>query len=230
VAAVIAGIVWVAPLVAGYLGQDYFLSRNVIPAVVPVAVLLAGACVLPRARLLGGALAAVLLATFAYATVRVQTNTHLQRPDWRAVAHALGPATVPRAVLASDGTTADALKIYMPRVAWVQQPTRKVWIREVDVVGANKRLPLVPRRRVGPRALLEPLVYTSVGSTPPRAISVENARLLTRFHERNWVLARFALRRPARVSVDDLIALAPRYFRRTPQAVLVFFQRPARIG
>ena len=114
VAGGIAAFVWVAPLVLGVLGHDYFLSRNVIPAVVPLAVVLGAACAAPRARAFGAALAVALIALFVYATIQVQTKSYLERPDWRAVAHALGPATVPRAVLAANGTTATPLKIYLP--------------------------------------------------------------------------------------------------------------------
>jgi len=46
-----------------------------------------------------------------HATIQVQTKPYLQRPDWRAVAHALGPATVPRAILAANGQTAIPLMI-----------------------------------------------------------------------------------------------------------------------
>ena len=142
VAAAIAGFVWVAPLALGLLSRryDYFLSRNVIPAVVPLAVLLGAACVVPRLRALGVALALALLALFSYATIRVQTHAYLQRPDWRSVARALGPATVPRAIIAANGFTADPLKIYLRRVNWVQPQSQRVLVQEIDVVGDRKQL------------------------------------------------------------------------------------------
>jgi hypothetical protein len=87
VAGALAGLVWVAPLVLGLLGHDHFLSRNVMPAVVA----LGAACTVRGARALGAALAVALLAMFVHATMQVQTTPYLQRPDWRAVAHALGP-------------------------------------------------------------------------------------------------------------------------------------------
>ena len=129
VAGGIAAFVWVAPLVLGVLGHDYFLSRNVIPAVVPLAVVLGAVCAAPRARALGAALAVALIALFVYATIRVQTKPYLERPDWRAVAHALGPATVPRAVLAANGTTATPLKIYLAGVKWVQPQSQRILVR-----------------------------------------------------------------------------------------------------
>ena len=226
VAAAIGGFVWVAPLALGLLGHDYFLSRNVMPAVVPLAVVLAAACVVPRARLLGAALALALIVLFTYATIQVQTKSYLQRPDWRAVAHALGPATVPRAILAANGTTATPLKIYLPHVSWVQNQSQRVPVAEIDVVGDIKRLPLRRIRIVLPEQ--QPVWYTPVASPVPRSVDVAGARLVDRFRVANWIVARYVLYRDARLSVKQLVALAPRYFRRTPEAMLVFFQPPNR--
>jgi mannosyltransferase len=224
----IAAFVWLAPLALGLLGQDYFLSRNVIPAVIPLAVAIGAACVVPRARIAGGALAVGLLALFSVAAVQVQTHPYLQRPNWRAVAHALDDADVPRAVLVAGGTTADPLKIYLPRVTWVQ-PARGLTIREVDIVGATKRLPLVRVGRSGrPAGRGHRHRRRLIGSPVPRAASVPGATLITRFRVDNWIVARFRLKHPIHLTAGQLTRLAPRYFRRTPQALLVFFQRPGR--
>jgi hypothetical protein len=40
----------------------------------------------------------------------------------------------------------------------------------------------------------------------------------------SWIIGRFVLDRPQGLSVKQLLALAPRYFHRTPKAMLVFFQ------
>ncbi len=226
VAAVIGGAVWILPLLAALLGQDYFLSRNVIPAVVPLAVVLGAACAARRLRLLGGLLAVVLTAVFAYATIQVQTHAYLQRPDWRSVAHALGTTVVPRAILAANGTTADPLKIYLPHVSWVQLPTQEVWVQEIDVVGDRKQLPLRPVRIVLPKQA--PILLTRRGAPTPALEAPRGARLVDRFIVRNWVVGRFVLDHPRRMSVRQLIALAPEYFHRTPAALMVFFQRPER--
>jgi hypothetical protein len=37
-------------------------------------------------------------------------------------------------------------------------------------------------------------------------------------------VARFVLAQPTRLSINQLLAIAPRFFRRTPQALLVFTQ------
>jgi hypothetical protein len=224
VGAVLGAIVWVAPLVLGYLSSDYFLSRNVMPAVIPIAVAIAAACVAPRAWVLGIALAAALLAMFAFAAVRVQTHPYLQRPDWRAVAQALGPATVARAIFAADGTTADPLKIYLPRVAWTEPPGRKLLVSEIDVVGATKRLQLVPAHGTSAQELAELRTPLPTGSPVPRSKAPRGARLEARFRVHNWVLAKFRLAHPIRVSIRQLQALAPRFFRHTPLALLIFVQ------
>ncbi len=226
VAAVLGGAVWLLPLAAGVLGQDYFLSRNAIGAVVPLAVLLGAACAAPRLRLLGALLAVVLVAMFSYATIRVQTHPYLERPDWRSVARALGPARVPRAILAANGTTADPLKIYLTRVNWVQPESQKIWVQEIDVVGDRKQLPLRPVRIL--EANQPPIYYSPIGAPTPALVGPPGARLLDRFIVHNWIIGRFVLDRPRQFSVRQLFALAPKYFHRTPNDMLIFFQRPER--
>lgn len=226
VAAVIGGAVWVLPLLAALGGQDYFLSRNLIPAVVPFAVVLGAACAAPRLRVLGGLLALVLTGLFAYATIQVQTQDYLQRPDWRGVARALGTATVPRAIIAANGTTANPLKIYLPRVSWAQPQSQKVWVREIDVVGDRKRIPLRPVRIVLPKQ--PPTWLTARGAPTPALHAPRGTRLVDRFVVRSWVVGRFVLDHPRQMTVKQLIALAPEYFHRTPNALLIFFQRADR--
>jgi mannosyltransferase len=225
-AGAIAGFVLIAPIVLGVLGHDYFLSRNEIPAIVPFVTLVAAACVAPRVRVAGAVLAAGLLTLFSWATLQVQTHPALERPDWRNVARALGPTDAPRAVYVADGTTADPLKIYMPRVDWVQPQGRIVKIDEIDVVGATKRLALAVDR--GSTATVS-LGRSSTRARPvPVTVSPTGTRLIARFRVDNWILARFKLTRPIRVSIDELIKLAPRYFRATPKSLLLFFQQPGR--
>jgi mannosyltransferase len=227
VAAGIGGAVWILPLVLGFLGPDYFLSRNAIPAVVPLATVIAAACVVPRARVLGAALALALLAMFSLAAARVQTQSYLQRPDWRAVARVLGPATTtPRVILAANGFTADPLKIYLPHANWVQPQSQRTLITEIDIVGATKKLALRPVPVVVPGRGL--VWRTPMASPVPRSVSVRGARLVERIKVEHWIVARFVLNHPTALSVKQLLRLAPRYFRRTPRDMLVFFQRPGR--
>ncbi len=228
VGAVIGGVVILIPLALGALGQDYFLSRNLIPAFIPLVTVVAAACVAPRARVLGGALAIGLIAVFALSAIRVQTKPYLQRPQWRNVAAALGPATVPQAILVAGGSTADALKIYLPHVNWVQPRTRRFLIKEIEIVGATKRFPLIPGTRQGAERRLGRKVRLSFGRPIPRSVAPPGMRLVSRFRVRTWVIDRFLLAHPMRISIDQLARLAPRFFRNTPQALNTFVQQPGR--
>ncbi len=220
IAAAIAGFVFLAPLALSLIGQDYFLSRNEIPAFVPLATVLAAACAAPRMRVVGTGLAIALLAMFSAAAIYVQTHPFLQRPDWRHVAHALGPAVAPRAILAADGLTADPLKIYLPGVDWTASRSRKVRLSEVDVVGATKRIALAQKARPAEEDSVP--VPRHTGRPLPRSVAPRGMRLVTRFRVNNWVIAKFAFRHPESLSINQLSAMAPRFFRRTPAALLVF--------
>lgn len=233
IAFAVAACVVIGPLLLAALGQDYFLSRNEIPALVPVITVLAAACTAPRLAWIGAILAVLLLAGFAAAAVEVQTHPFLERANWRSVARALGPALRPRAVLAAGGTTAQPLKIYLPGVSWAQPRARRFLIGEVDVVGATKRIALADEHPSGGGAAEE--ATSPPGDRPdrsrrrrgapvPRSVAPPGARLLSRMRVGNFVVARFLLDRPQWVSIVSLARSAPRYFRHTPAALLVFTQ------
>jgi hypothetical protein len=230
VAAAVAAFVFIAPLVLGAVGFDYFLSRNEIPAFVPCALVLAAACLAPRARLAGGVLAVVLLAVFALTAINVQTHPYLQRPNWRGLAQAIGPASVTRAVLVDNGTTADALKIYLPGVHWTQPLRRRTLISEVDVIGARKKLRLAPDQTPTGAATLSarPLVG-GIGHALPLRVAAPGTRLVAHFRFKSWVVARFALVRPERISNGRLAVIARRFFTHSPSTLLIFVQRPVHL-
>ena len=220
-AAAIMGVVLLAPLALGFLGQDYFLSRNAIPAMIPLITLLAAACAAPRARVPGSALAVALLVIFSVAAVRVQTDGRYQRPDWRKVARALGPATRPRAILAADGTTADPLKIYLTGVNWTQPRGRRVPISEIDVIAALKRLRLA---RATHRSKVGAAPSPTRGRALPSLVAPPGTRLIARARVASWVIARYAFAHPQRLSIQQVAARAPEYFHYPPAALLAFTQ------
>jgi len=134
-AAAVAAFVVFAPLVVALLGQDYYIQRALIPAFVPLAVVLGAACTTRRLRVPGGILAGVLLVSFVLAQIKISGDPQYQRPDWRGVAAALGAASGPRAIVAYDGTLAtDPLITYVHGVPWTE-PRGPVHVGEVDVVG-----------------------------------------------------------------------------------------------
>jgi mannosyltransferase len=136
IAAALAAAVLVLPLIAALLGEDYYIVRALMPAWIPLAVVVGAACTAPRTRIAGAILAAILLASFVYAQIRISDNYQYQRPDWRGVARALGTPSGPRAIVADDGALAtDPLAIYLPGVPWTEPTTGTVTVGEVDVVG-----------------------------------------------------------------------------------------------
>jgi mannosyltransferase len=135
VAALLAGAVLLLPLALALLGKDYYIERALIPAFLPLAIVVAAACTTRRLPVPGAVLAAVLLAGFVYALVRIDTDANYQRPDWRGVARVLGAPAGRRAIVAYDGGFAtDPLILYLPGVPWTQGPA-PVTVGEVDVVG-----------------------------------------------------------------------------------------------
>jgi len=79
--------------------KDYVLARNLMPALVPLLVVVAVGLTLPAARRLGTVLAAGLLAYSLGFCVWASASPELQRPDWGAVAAQLGEPQEPRATV-----------------------------------------------------------------------------------------------------------------------------------
>ncbi len=142
IAAALAASVVLVPLALAVLGRDYIEARALIPAWIPLSIVLGAACSARRARLPGAALAAVLVAAFLWAGIRIDNHVSYQRQNWRGVAAALGSAAAPRAIVAYDGSYATApLAIYLPRVAWTgkglnpQTGDAPIALGEIDIVG-----------------------------------------------------------------------------------------------
>ena len=195
IAAALAGCVILIPLVLALVGHDYFETRAMIAAWVPLALVLGAACTAGRTRALapvGAALAIVLLALFVWSGIRIDGHPSYQRPDWRGVAGLLGAPGGTRAIIAYDGTYATApLALYLPGVSWSgssedpdSDPGAPVRVTEVDVVGNTAQ-------RVARRL--------------PAGVRLISSRSL----DGNLVV-RFALARPLTQSAYQLSALAPR--------------------
>jgi mannosyltransferase len=80
-------------------GKDYVLARNLIPALVPLLIVVAIAVSLPAARRLGAVVGTALLVYSLGFCLAASTLPSLQRPDWDAVAAKLGEPTGPRAMV-----------------------------------------------------------------------------------------------------------------------------------
>jgi uncharacterized membrane protein len=115
-AAVLAAAAIGIPLVVALAGADYLIARNVIAGWLPLAVVLAAGATAARARALGVAVAAALCAVFLAAVIEVEASPEFQRDDWRGAARALGPATVPRALVVRPLNGLAPLTLYTPRL------------------------------------------------------------------------------------------------------------------
>jgi mannosyltransferase len=141
-AAALAAVVLLLPLALALVGEDYYIPRALMPAWIPLAVVLAAACTAPRARVAGAVLGLIVIASFVFAQVKVSDSPQYQRPDWRGVARALGAPSGTRAIVAYDGSLAtDPLATYLPRVPWTEPSDRPVTVGEVDVVGYRWQTP-----------------------------------------------------------------------------------------
>ncbi|MFN8163520.1 MAG: glycosyltransferase family 39 protein [Solirubrobacterales bacterium] len=134
-------------------GQDYVLGRNLLPALIPLAMVAAAGVAAPRAGRLGIAVGAALVVYLLAFCVYADFRPALQREDWRSVAEQIGPPRGrPRAIVAYD-QGGEPLSFYIGRgerqVKWKQWRLGPVPVAEVDVVSGR---PPPHRQRVLPAA------------------------------------------------------------------------------
>ncbi len=175
----IGGLVLNLLLVAG--GIDDLITRNVLALWLPAAVLVSGGFAARRAGVLGIAAATVLCGTGIAAAIGVASDRNLQRPDWRAVAHVLGPRPGPgssgRAILVQHYGDLLPLSLYMPQLRFWRHPSAET-VSELDIVSIS-----APRERLcwwGAACNLSPSVMQSAYPIPGfRMLWVRSARQFT---------------------------------------------------
>ena len=139
------GVIAVAIPVAGKLvGSDYVLARNLLPAWLPLTILIVAALATRRPRLLLIGLAAASLAAVAI-NVLVAVSPRLQRDDWRGVAAALGPARPDRVIVVAPKWQYFTLAAYRPRLRFMPPSATA---SELDTVTYNGFVPFNSRTRV----------------------------------------------------------------------------------
>jgi hypothetical protein len=97
VGAAAAGIPILLALLAA--SKDYVIARNLLPALVPLLLVVAIATTMPTARRLGAAIGAALIVYSLGFSVWASFSPDLQRPDWSQVASRLGEPRAPRATV-----------------------------------------------------------------------------------------------------------------------------------
>jgi len=202
-AAALAALVLLVPLGLALLGADYYIARALMPAWIPLAVVIGAACTAPRVRIAGGLLAAVLLASFVYAQVRIDGSSSYQRPDWRGVAAALGTGPAAgRAIVAYDGDLAGGpLAIYLPHVAWSQRASGAATVAEIDVVGH---------------------IWQAVGRPLPSGVRLISSKVV-----HDFLIARFAIGPAQRLSRAQVQARAPSLLGPAVASGVVLVQSPS---
>lgn len=129
--------------------KDFVIARNLLPALVPLLVVVAIGLTAERVRRLGTVIAAALLAYSLAFCIWVSFEPELQRPDWNVVADRLGEPEAPRAtVLWVLGEA--PLRYYLSTGAIQLKPVEGYdWlVREVDFV-SDGSAPPPPRRLLG---------------------------------------------------------------------------------
>ena len=120
---------------------DDFLSRNVIAVWLPLALAVAIGMGSRRAGVLGPVTALVVCGAWISLNVAINTDRVLQRPDWRRVSAALGPAGTPRLIVVKNHAQAVPLRLYQPGLERMRG-TVPVAVRELDVVGNHIPKPM----------------------------------------------------------------------------------------
>jgi 4-amino-4-deoxy-L-arabinose transferase-like glycosyltransferase len=181
-----AGAVVLALLFA-FAGQDYVLARNLLPALVPLALVGAAGIAAPRSGRLGVAVgSAFVLYSLAFC-VYADFRPALQREDWRGVATEIGPPRGrPRAIVVWE-QGGEPLSFYIGRgerqVKWKQWRHGPVPVAEVDVVSGRPPPPLhralPPSFRQVQRVALGRM--TLVRYQAPRPLAVQWGQLVRGF-------------------------------------------------
>jgi 4-amino-4-deoxy-L-arabinose transferase-like glycosyltransferase len=168
--------------------KDYVLARNLLPALVPLLLVVAIGLTAERARRAGAAIAAALLVYSLGFCIWANASPNLQRPDWGGVAEHLGEAESPRAmVLWTLGK--GPLRYYLADGAIQLRSSEGYdWlVREIDFV-SDEQAPPPPRRLLGPgfrefadedlgRLFIRRYRFAGPGLAPLRLGAVRGAQL-----------------------------------------------------
>ena len=178
------------PVVLALAGADFLISRNLIAAWTPLAVVLGAGF---ATRVAAGALLATGLCALSLGSViAVDTRPEFQRDDWRGVAEALGKPNGERAIVVNPAAGKVPLELYMDRIGEFPQGFHPA--REIDLVAVTSRRP---------------------GQTPrpprPPNPSLPGFRVVARHETDTYTLIRLSADRPVPIAAGGLntLRLAP---------------------
>jgi 4-amino-4-deoxy-L-arabinose transferase-like glycosyltransferase len=184
---VVGGACILIPFVLALVGVDFLNTRNVLPALPPLMVVLAiGFAALPRPA--GVAVAGGLSVISVVVLALVDTNPRYQRDDWRGVSRALGAADRARAIVVSPGSGWIPLRVYQPGV----RPLRRAPVTELDLVA-------VPAQVLGGGIAMPPRPHTP----PPVPAGFRLTRVV---YAETYTVLRFRAAKPVAVTPAALTA------------------------
>jgi hypothetical protein len=189
-------------LVMALFGADYYLTRYVLAAWLPLGLVVAVGLSVRRAGL---ALAAFICALWVFVVISVNTRPELQRDDWRGIARAMGvPDPHGRAVVVTPINGGIPLRLYLPRARIF--PAAGAPIGEVDVVAAAPREAGATRTAPPVRKVIALAGFRQESVHQGRTFTVVKYRALAPLTETRVLLSRLAL---ARGAPDFLIEPGP---------------------
>jgi mannosyltransferase len=129
-------------------GHNTLLVRNLLPLWLPAVLLLAAGLGAARARVAGIAATAVLCAIGITAVISVDTTYAFQRPNWHALADALGQwrdggatTRAARIIIVQDNPGALPLALYLKDLRYIESPVlRRVTAIDVVAVAPHRGL------------------------------------------------------------------------------------------
>ena len=174
-------------------GSDALITRNIIDLWLPAAILVAGGLAATHSPRGGLAIAAGLCAVGLYATIGVATTYSMQRPNWRPVAAALGPAPAPgtnRLILIQHYKTLLPLSLYVPKLSFLRAPASGR-VDQIDIISI--RSPQQPLCWWGAACNLIP-------SQMQARYDIPGFRAVSRRQVEQFTILRLVASRPVRVT------------------------------
>jgi hypothetical protein len=158
----VAAAAFAIALVLALAGGDYYLSRYLLAAWIPVALVVAVGMGARRSGPLGLLLAAAVCGLSLFVVLSVNERPELQRDDWRGIARTLGPPLPGfRVMVVSPINGGIPLSLYMPGLSKLQPYGAPV--TEIDAVAVAQHETGQTRRAPPARAVPPPPGFREVG-------------------------------------------------------------------
>jgi mannosyltransferase len=145
----IAGVL--VPVLLALVGVDFLDTRNLLPALPPLAIAVSVGFAASVPPVPPRAVAVVLAAVLLVVVIRVDLDPVYQRDNWRGAAHAVGSSVAARAMVVTPGSGLTPLQAYLPRLSPLVAP---VAVRELDVLAIPQQVAgagiAIPPRPAGP--------------------------------------------------------------------------------